>query len=434
MIRWVLVLALLFTEPAASQDSGGVRADLTLGIGGEISRDPLLNGASSKRASGVGILKFNLSSETRTQRIKLGLEGGRFGGARQQSKVQLDYSRSTKSSSLRTYISSQRIPEGGVDAHAFSSADLGALDLASGQSVQRIRSGGVTLKVGLGQPVGAVLSYGKRVRKVLDVIPARRSAERLNAEVNLRLNARTEGKISWAETRLKSNGATTSTNTDKQLRFGVSHHLRRTLEVTLDGGWQDLKATGFVDSGLMWRSSFTQHLKSGKRFLFLSRNRTVSGPLVRMQAGLSRNHPAYSLELAVGMARLKDQSAEPTLVVSYDAKFTPGSLNISASRDFFGSDDSGETRIGTKFDMEVVRDFDPTRSLGLTVGYLKTNSTSQTPARSVGHIGATYRHQLQQDFNLVVGAHRRRRSEAALGKRSSNSVFITFEKRFAGRF
>jgi len=438
MIRWVVVLVAVFApvEPSFAQNEGGARADLTLGFGAIWDRDPGLSGTSGSGAHGIGSVQLGLSSKTRTQKAELQFDGDRLGQFGTRSDIRLSYARKTKASQLSFDFLGQQLPVGVPYVASRSLGAFDGFDLAPSQSRSRVYGGTVGFKGGIGRPVGVDMSFGLKRRETYGISDTRSTRQRAKVGVNLRVSSRTEGRVFWEKERLKTSGLTSISQYQSLKGVGLTHKPSAVVDLDFDLGWNDLttenSSSGSQQNGLEWRASATNIRRSGLMFARASSQRTHRGSLMRLQFGLERSSPRQSLDLTIGVARLAGRTPDPTLSINYTSDLKAARVRAAASRDFTGSDETGETRMTTKFDLGIMREMSDRGTLDVSLGYFKTDGTPATPARSQGRLRASYHHAFRRDWNLVAGAQRRVQRDVITGRAGSNSLFLTFERKFSG--
>ena len=400
MIRWAMGLAaaLAWAEPLLARSGSGAQADLTLGFGVFLDRDPDLTGTKASKGNGVSSLRFDLSSKTRTQEIELRFEADRFARRGTRSDAGLSYLRKTRSSLLSANLRSQNLPVGVVEDRDFTMDGFDAFDIAAGRSRLRIHSGSIALKTGLDRSVGVELSYGDRRRRTLAAILAQTTRYRVKAGLNLRVTSITEGQVFWEQLRLRSRGNASVSQRQNRLVVGGTYRPSDVLELGFDLGWRNLKAATTEQQGFEWRASLTHRKSNGKLFVRGSSEQTLHGQIIRVQLGLQRFVLQQKIELVAGLARLNGGTPEPTVSMRYAGDLSVGQLHVAASRDFVGSDETDEIRVGTKIDIDLTRAMGKRGSESMSFANSKTEATAQIAERSSGQIGASYHHKLRRDW------------------------------------
>lgn len=432
MIREALALAITWACAGATfaQDDGGFRAELTLGIGAVLDSDPDLNGIIGSGVAGVGTAGLTMSSKTRTQALKLQLDAKRNTAAGTQIKSRLSYSRATKSSQFDASVASARLPVGD-----FTTAGLepsGSVDLAARASGVRTQQGNVRFMTGIKRPVGTKFTYTITRRKTDGMIALRGTRQKLEFGVNARLNRRATLRGVLGGDRLRVVGSTPVTHTKTRVGVGVTFRPSKFLTLEFDVGSGRFRDDAANVGGMEWRVAATRQGRVGDVFAYASSEQLAQGRLDRLQFGLTRATEHHKFKVAVGLARLAVNSSEPTIDLRYSATAARSRLDIALSRDFSGSDESGETRIATKLDVGLSRRIGARGALDLSVLYLKTDATALAGKRSATHVGAAYRLRLREDWGIVLGGQRRTRRDETGHRVGSNSVHVTFERRFKG--
>lgn len=432
MIREALALAITCacTGATFAQDYGGFRAELTLGIGAVLDSDPDLNGIKRSGVAGLGTAGLTMSSKTRTQALKFQLDAKRNTAAGTQIKSRLSYSRATKSSQFDASVVSARLPVGD-----FTTAGLepsGSVDLAARASGVRTQQGNVRFMTGIKRPFGTKFTYTITRRKTDGMTVIRGTRQKLEFGVNARLNRRAILRGVLGGDRLRVVGATPVTHTKTRVGVGVTFRPSKLLTLEFDVGSGRFRDDAANVGGMEWRVAATRQGRVGDVFAYASSEQLAQGRLDRLQFGLTRATEHHKFKVAVGLATLAVNSREPTIDLRYSATAARSRLDIALSRDFSGSDESGETRIATKLDVGLSRRIGARGALDLSVSYLKTDATALAGKRSATHVGAAYRLRLREDWGIVLGGQRRTRRDETGHRVGSNSVHVTFERRFKG--
>ena len=436
MIRLGLILAVVISVPAMAQDDGGLRADLTIGVGAVVDDDIDLTGMPASAQHGAASVQFLMSSKTRTEKVELRFDGDVIGHAHKRLETELKYARKTKSSQFAVSVFGQKLPVGAAYVIGRSLDASEGFDLAPSQSKSRIFGGDIALVSGIGRPIGFDLSYGVRRRKSFGPSATTSTRQFARIETVFRFSELTKARLYLGGEQLRTFGSTAVLQRQRAAGVGVTHKLSKVTEIEADIGWSTVRQANarpsITNSGLEWHLKMTRRQRNGSVFAIASSEQIKAGPLRRLQFGLVNSASDRLLKLTVGVAKPANTSPDLTMSLEFAADMASTQIKTLASRDFIASDETGESRIATKLAVGLMRKVGARGTLDVSVGYFKTNRTSVTPERSAGHFRTSYHHALRRDWGVVAGVERRVRRDATTGRVGSNSLFVTFERKFSG--
>ncbi|MEP3347011.1 MAG: hypothetical protein ABJN34_05710 [Litoreibacter sp.] len=407
-----------------------MQAELTLGFGALIDRDPSLSGTNTSNAHEVASLQFGVTSKTRTQDLSLRVSSEKISSFGARGDLEVAYERRTKSSSFSANLSSHMLPVGDVFVGDFTSGDAG-LDLVAGRTDLRIYNGQFLIKSGIGRPVSTVLSYGINHRDLQNGASST-TRHKASAELRARINSRTTGRVLSVYERLNTDAVLSQSQS--AVAFGLNQKPTKLLEFDVQIGWRRIKADNRVQTGAEWQTSIARSLARGRVYGQASVERVEEGSVSSLAMGLTSSRRRGGSKLEVGVAKISAGSTKPTLLLESGLNVKGAKLQASISRSFVGSDETGETRMGTKLFAKMMHDVGDRGDLQISMTYVRTDHTVLTDARSAGQLTASYHHEIRRDWRWVAGAQRRVRRNSIDGRTGSNSVSFTFERSFSGKF
>ena len=206
----------------------------------------------------------------------------------------------------------------------------------------------------------------------------------------------------------------------------------KTMTATFEIGWRNLETSGLTRRGAEWSAALTRARSDGHVFGRAALEQTQQGRLSRVTFGIHRSRAGRKLKLEFGVAQLKGAAVEPSAKFEYSDDTKLGRLTVLASRDFVGSTDTGETRIGSTIGFDLTRNIDTRSKVKLSAAFARTNATAQTEVRSSGYLSASFHRKIKKDWGWTVGASRRTVRSAASSSVGSNAIFFNFERSFFG--
>lgn len=431
-----LVLGLAMCGPLAAQTKGGAIAEVVLGFGMLADFDPGLTGVRGERAHALGSVGVRLASVTRTEALRFSADLRDVQDLGEQSDVSLSYVRDSRSSKLEATVRDRRLPSGAVDFdQTFGSAGEASLgfDLSALAVAVHVTDSGVRLQTGLNRPIGVDLNAYRSTR-VNGATDSKR--EGLGARLNLRQSDRTLVYTQLRQDAFKASGPVKVDETALRVTAGTEHDLNRRVSIAAHVGWRQVETmrTGVVSThdGLEWGIGAQKKGPTSNLTGRFAQTQTGQGRLSELRFGLEQNMKTGALHVWLGAAKLQHGPQEMIAGLAYRHDLANGLFRAEIDRGFAASDETAELRVVTRAMASLRQDLGLNGQLEMSLNYLDVAATTTTSEREARRIRASYHHQLKRDWGVVAGAQRRERNDVSQRKVSSNSVFLTFQRRFSG--
>lgn len=444
----VLALPIL---PAIAQEEGGLRMRFGLEQRLEYA-DNLALELPAEGATAVSStrLSFNLSSETRTERLALNVGAalklvdgpdGRDAGLG-DPRLELSYAREAANATF------------GFDAHYRSSEvdflrpledfinDDGVIELP--EDIDDLTGTGdradyginTAIELGTAAPLGLALSAGlnrldySNVSNA-DLVDIRRA--RVKATVKLRFSEITQGRIGLNHARYEAKDAEETLRETTSLEVGLARELsaRAVLDTMLGYSIVDTEEFGITTrtDGLTGRIGLDYAMPNGTLTSEITARTNQDGTRLGLSFGRSLDLPAGALSVNIGLT--KPEGGDTAVIGSlfWLHELPDGQITARVGRTVSTTNQDTEklsTLVALGYDHEI------TALSGLAVDfiYAVTDGTGTDPAVDRGSLTASYRHALTTDWDMNFGLAHRMREEAGAGRAKSQSVFVSLSRDF----
>lgn len=433
---------------AGSEDAGGLT--LTFGLSTSLRYDdnPNLdpNGSTGKLSLETP-LNFGLLSQTRVQRLALGLSGllrlsdasdGTQGLDR--PRATLDYTREGARSRLGL---SSSYTESRLGLLTLTEADpiidpvTGEITLDTGTGRRATSSVALKFETGIDMPLGFTLNARHMERRYLGDASAANDDSRsdsLSGRLRLTFSPVLEGGLSVTtshsetddvdRTRQDSRAVAASLDYayDPATRFGIELGRAEAVRKTL--------TTRDETVGTSIRLSAERELPRGSAGLSYVHEIAISGARDTLMVTRSLETPLSKLGFSLGAARGDSGNAALVGSVSYRQEFKRSRIDLALSRDLRSNND-GDQVIATRLSLDYGHDLTALSSfsLGLNLAQVEAEATADT---SQAELQLTLARELTPDWTLSAG-YEHRRSSSISGDATSNAVFLTIGRDFRVR-
>ena len=111
-----------------------------------------------------------------------------------------------------------------------------------------------------------------------------------------------------------------------------------------------------------------------------------------------------------------------------------GALSFGLGRTVSSSNDDDSERLNTNLSFGYNQDLTPVSRISLNMSWSEAETTSTGLSTTSTTLGATYSHELTQDWGLNVGYRHRIRDDDTSGRASNNTIFLEMSRAFVTRF
>lgn len=428
-----LVAVALSVWPAlAAEQHGGVRGELILGFGILLDRDPDLDGLADDTAHALSRLKLAVSSETRTQSLRFGFRGRSVSSAGPQTSADLRYSRKSAASLLSLSLSDTRTPKGFANFETDLGARDATFDLTSLSSEVREQRAAWSLRTGIDRPLGLELGVNLARRRVDNPRVRHTDYAKFLARINLRLSGASALSVQ-AETAKRDRDVGQDDDDEGAVLATLEYGLSETRKITGSVGWRDVTASGQTSSGLEWSVHYATKARDAHMFVSASQRQVGGGRISRARLGFGHATGGSDLQVWVGVAQQTGGSGELVGSARFTRETALAAFEVAIDRRFVPSFDTGETRLASDALVALRKQLGSRGALSISIEHQETAASTSQAAREAQRIRALYVHEANREWSVVAGAQRRVRREAGTARLGSNSVFLTLERRFAGR-
>ena len=381
---------------------------------------------STLALSGSGVLRFaDLPAGERTS----GLEDPR---------LSLNFSRDFSDASLQAGLTYRRAdldfsdPLGGLTINALQEADL---ILDRGTLVESTAD--LSFDAGLGQPFGARTDISLNERDYRGTSdPDLYDNRTVSADTTLRLDLSdtTTGRASFGATYYEADNSTQTERQTARGSLGLTQEISPVLvmDASLGYTWvETLELTGdSVSDGATGAVSLTRSLTNGDASVSYDITRNSNGPRSALSFGRSFETVLGQFDGSVGMSWNDDGDSQLVGSLRYVETLRTGQLSLSVNRSV-STNANDEDIVATQANLGYSHQINQVSSFDISVGVGATEDGGAGAAetRRQQSLQISYSRALTTDWNLT-GGYQYRASEDSGDTASSNSVFLTLNRRF----
>lgn len=161
---------------------------------------------------------------------------------------------------------------------------------------------------------------------------------------------------------------------------------------------------------------------------------TEEGQRVALSVGRSYETPRGTFSGAIGATRAATGGSFLTGNLNYNHPLPNGALSFGAARTVSSGNDDDSERVNTQVNLGYNRELTPTSRISLSMNWADAETTSTGLGTTSTTFGATYSHDLTQDWSLNAGYRHRIRDDDTTGKATNNTIFLEMSRAFVTRF
>lgn len=434
------IVALVAGQPALSQDMGGLQ--LTLGVTQRLDSTEnadLVAGGGGHLAASTTSLSFGLSSETRTQVLRLNLTGAlRFeqgdGGAEPDrfDNPSLDafYSVTGANSALTMEASASR---GALSQLAPTVEDPDPQGL--GTVVRHDAS--VVLDLGTSTPLGLTLQASHGGSTYSDATQTDDETLAYSATGHLRFASGAEARLSATRSEHSEDGLTLADDLTRDttgLSLGWTQPLSPVLTLDASIGQQRVETTVVtteVTEGLSGNAGLTLELANGSAGLSFAQSQESGGARQTLSASRSIDLGNQSIALTLGATRRDDAAAVAIGSLRWVYEAGGGSVSFDLGRGVQSAGLADEVTTD-RLALGLRREIGAGGSLNLDLVASRIDDSSD-PLVERTDISASYSRDLGQDWLMTFGANMTLRAVEGSDDATSRSIFLALTRNFSIR-
>lgn len=161
---------------------------------------------------------------------------------------------------------------------------------------------------------------------------------------------------------------------------------------------------------------------------------TEEGQRYATSIGRSYETPRGIFSGALGATRAASGGTFLTANLNYTHPLPRGALSFGLGRTVSSSNDDDSERLNTNLSFGYNQDLTPVSRISLNMSWSEAETTSTGLSTTSTTLGATYSHELTQDWGLNVGYRHRIRDDDTSGRASNNTIFLEMSRAFVTRF
>lgn len=447
-----LSLVAIASSPVLAQDGTGIRGNLSLSTGLEVSDNPELVAApDGTTLTSVTNLGFSVTSETKIDRFRFslgaGIEGDDGGASTEadaldirRSDLALSYARDGVSSQFSL---SARYNEADIDDEVFGFFVDGVFDpdaLIVEGGTRRLTRLSADFSTGIDAPFGVDISFGLTSNDYVDVIDPELNdsdSRRLSATARFSINPATTARLTSSYAKTDVDDLVDTSRTTQSIGTGVTAQTRTGLELSADisiDSAETLNANTVIDDedGLGLRFGVLQPRPDGEIAASLSSRIDNSGRRTSASIARSFDLPNGGLTLSLGVVEQEDQDLEFTTELGYTRVAAGGTLtaNLVQSPSTSDGDAFLNTSVGLGFEAPInsISSWSADFSYGSAAQFGEEDGDERTAA------GVRYTRDLNEDWALNAGLRHVRITEDGADSRTSNTLFLNVGRDFSFGF
>lgn len=426
----------------------GFDGQLTIGQRFQYENDSGTTAVSDEGTSSRTSLGFNISTETRTQRLSFGLSGdirARLSGTSTDDDFELiaplatlSYGIETRGTALDLRGSYQRTDIG--DSTFLSDPNDPNSDIITGTGDRARLTLNTSIEVGRDAPLGATFSYFRgetRYSGTVDSGLVNTESNNLGLDLRFDINEALQLTLGLDSDRTDAAGPGSSNRDTDRARLGMRYDVRPDLQVTAGLSYSEIETddnAGTVTSrdGLGYDLGFTRDVLNGTYGLSFSEEETVNGQ--RRQLFLNRDlaYTRGELSLRAGLTKTDGLSTEPLIsaTATYELDALSG-LNLSLSQASNVNDDNEES-INTRLSLGYNRTLSELSTISADFSLVDRNAqTSAGGDTTSTRINLQYNYELGDGLSLTSGYRYTKTEQTGQADEKNTVLFLGLEKTFA---
>jgi hypothetical protein len=438
---------------AQEQDTSALNASLSVSqrfeAGDNLALDIPSSGSTQLATTS---LRFNLSSETRTQRLSLSLGGVfREGNIPARSEIstgfadpdiRLSYSReganalfSVDGRFSQTDVGFVRSIEDFVnqEGEIVLPDDFNELD---GRGKRNSYTLSTQLQTGRNAPIGFVFDAGVSGIYYSDNPRATLTdTDRSRAGITtlLRFSPVTTGRVALNYDRYEADDALRTRRDTYTVNFGVENQLADGTVVDASLGYTEIDTREALRttsrSGVIGQIGLQRPMPNGQVTANLSTSLDQAGDRVTLRFGRSIELPNGALSASLGATSFDGGSPDLVGSLNWQYQMARSALSLRLNRTVSTNNDD-EERLATSAVVNYSYDINTLSSLGFSMDYGLTDGTGTTNDTERAGVSLSYNRSLTRDWTLSTGVSHRIRDEGTGGNADSTSLFVSLNRSF----
>ena len=438
---------------AQEQDTSALNASLSVSqrfeAGDNLALDIPSSGSTQLATTS---LRFNLNSETRTQRLSLSLGGVfREGNIPSRSEIstgfadpdiRLSYSReganalfSVDGRFSQSDVGFVRSIEDFVnqEGEIVLPDDFNELD---GRGKRNNYSLSTQLQTGRNAPIGFVFDAGVSGIYYTDNPRATLTdTDRSRAGITtlLRFSPVTTGRVALNYDRYEADDALQTKRDTYTVNFGVENQLADGTVVDASLGYTEIDTREALRStsrsGVIGQIGLQRPMPNGQVTANLSTSLDQAGDRVTLRFGRSIELPNGALSASLGATSFDGGSPDLVGSLNWQYQMARSALSLRLNRTVSTNNDD-EERLATSAVVNYSYDINTLSSLGFSMDYGLTDGTGATNDTERAGVSLSYNRSLTRDWTLSTGVSHRIRDEGTAGNADSTSLFVSLNRSF----
>lgn len=429
-------LALVTGDPALAQDSGGLQ--MTLGVTERLEASEnagLTDPSSGRLTSSTTSLSFGLSSETRSQILRLNASGAlRFefgdGAAAPNSFDNPSFSAFYSVTNANSALTLQASADRSLLARAMPTVEDPD---PQGEGTRLQYSASALLDLGTGGPLGLTLEAGQSGARFSDADQADTETLKYSATGHLRFASGATARLSASQSDYDEDAALNLRRETSDVSLGWTQPLSPVLSLDASVGQQrvDTRLAGFLTDrteGLSGQAGLTLDLANGQAGLRLSQSQEPGAVRQTILAERQVDLGNQTIEVTLGTTRQDDAQAVAIGSLRWTHLSGVGELSIDLGR----SVGSGglDTEVTTdRLSLGLSREVGASGRVSLDLTAVRIDETAADLVERTD-LSASYSRDLGQDWRMSVGASMTRRDQEGEASATSRLIFLSISRDF----
>lgn len=438
---------------AQEQDTSALNASLSVSqrfeAGDNLALDIPSSGSTQLATTS---LRFNLNSETRTQRLSLSLGGVfREGNIPARSEISTGFA----DPDIRLYYSREGANAlFSVDGR-FSQTDVGFVrsiedfvnqegeivlpddfNELDGRGKRNSYTLSTQLQTGRNAPIGFVFDAGVSGIYYSDNPRATLTdTDRSRAGITtlLRFSPVTTGRVALNYDRYEADDALRTRRDTYTVNFGVENQLADGTVVDASLGYTEIDTREALRttsrSGVIGQIGLQRPMPNGQVTANLSTSLDQAGDRVTLRFGRSIELPNGALSASLGATSFDGGSPDLVGSLNWQYQMARSALSLRLNRTVSTNNDD-EERLATSAVVNYSYDINTLSSLGFSMDYGLTDGTGTTNDTERAGVSLSYNRSLTRDWSLSTGVSHRIRDEGTGGNADSTSLFVSLNRSF----
>ncbi|MGB3177475.1 MAG: hypothetical protein WBA90_06300 [Albidovulum sp.] len=325
------------------------------------------------------------------------------------------------------------------DALASVNSTSGAFDTDGGTLT--FRNIGLTYQTGINDPLGFTLGLNHDDKSYSNLTNTTRplfdnQSDSVDLTATFKISPVTQLRLQTGLTDFSTDDTANTERRTLNYSAGVVQDINPVLVVDAQLGWTtvdtDTNAGSSQRSGATGAVKLTQTMNNGTAFASLDSTLNQNGSRTSLRFGRNLQLPSGTLNASLGAARTPAGNTQWIAAVAYSHQLKTSDISVSLNRAVSttaASQDVIDTRLSVGYGHEIDND----SRLDLSVNWGKSeNDVVGGGGTSItrSNLRASYTRSLTQDWDVTGGVLVRTRDDTSAGSASSNSLFLTLDRKF----